>query len=46
VDFRPKINTAILWDVSDTRGGIGQGKETKNVNVVDVASIQEQIQKS
>jgi hypothetical protein len=28
------------------RDGIGQGKETKNLNVVDVLTVQERIQKS
>jgi hypothetical protein len=40
-NYRRKINAAILWDTGDTKGrlytrGIGQGKETKNLNVVDV----------
>jgi hypothetical protein len=38
-DYRPKRNVAILWDTGHTQGrphmgGIGQGKETKNLNVV------------
>jgi hypothetical protein len=42
----PKTNVAILWDMGHTKGrlytvGIGQGKETKNLNVVDVLMIQE-----
>jgi hypothetical protein len=40
-DYRPKTNAAILWDMGHTKGrlhpgGIGQGKETKTLNVVDV----------
>jgi hypothetical protein len=39
-------NAAILWDAGHTKGrshmgGIEQGKETKNLNVVDVLSVQE-----
>jgi hypothetical protein len=46
VDYRFKINAAILWDTCHTKGrlcmaGIGQGKETKHLNVVDVLMIQE-----
>jgi hypothetical protein len=45
-DYRPKTNAAIIWDMGHTKGrlckgGIGQGKETKNVNEVDVLSVQE-----
>jgi hypothetical protein len=45
-DYRPKTNAAILWDTGDTMGrphmgGIGQGKETKNLNVVDVLTVRE-----
>jgi hypothetical protein len=45
-DFRPKTNAAILWDVVHTKGrlskgGIGQGKETKNLNEIDVLTVQE-----
>jgi hypothetical protein len=45
-DYRPKANAAILWDMGHTKrrpckGGIGQGKENKNLNVVDVLTIQE-----
>jgi hypothetical protein len=45
-DYRPKTNAAILWDTSHTKerlckGGIGQGKETKNLNEVDVLTVQE-----
>jgi hypothetical protein len=43
-DYRLKINAAILWDMSYTKGrpqmrGIGQGKETKNLNVVDMLMV-------
>jgi hypothetical protein len=46
VDFRPKTNVAILWNMDHTKGrlckgGIGQGKETKNLNVVDVFTVWE-----
>jgi hypothetical protein len=45
-DYRPKTNAAILWDMGHTKvrlckEGIGQGKETKNLNVVDVLTVQE-----
>jgi hypothetical protein len=45
-DYRPKTNTAILWNTGHTKersptGGIGQGKETKNFNVVDVLTVLE-----
>jgi hypothetical protein len=45
-DYRPKTNAAILWDTGHTKGrpctgGIEQGKETKNLNVVDVLTVQE-----
>jgi hypothetical protein len=41
VDHRPKTNAAILLGKGYTKGilhkgGIGQGKEIKNLNVVDV----------
>jgi hypothetical protein len=41
VNYRLKTNAAILWDVDHTKsrlhiGGIGQGKGTKNLKVVDV----------
>jgi hypothetical protein len=44
-DCRPKTNAAILWmrDYTKRRlckGGVGQGKETKNLNVVDVLTVQ------
>jgi hypothetical protein len=46
VDFRPKTNAAILWNMRHTKlrsltGGRGQGKETKTLNVVDVLTVQE-----
>jgi hypothetical protein len=46
MEYRPKNNAAILWDVGQPErrspmGGIGQGKEIKNLNVVDVLSVQE-----
>jgi hypothetical protein len=39
-------NAAILWDATHTKGrsckgGIGQGEDTKNMNVVGVFSVQE-----
>jgi hypothetical protein len=45
-DYRPKTNAAILWDDGHTKGslhtgGKGQVKETKNLNEVDVFSVQE-----
>jgi hypothetical protein len=44
--YRLKTNAAILWDTDHTKGRlhtgrIGQGKETKNLNVVEVLSVQE-----
>jgi hypothetical protein len=45
-DYIPKTNTAILWDAAGHTkrrsciGGIGQGKETKKLNVVDMLSVQ------
>jgi hypothetical protein len=46
VDCRPKTNVAILWDMGHTKerlcmGRIGQGKETKNLIVVDMLKVQE-----
>jgi hypothetical protein len=43
---RPKTNAAILWDMGYTKenpciGVIAQGKETKNVNEVDVLPVLE-----
>jgi hypothetical protein len=48
VDDRSKINAAILLDMGHTQGRphmrrIGQGKETKNLKVVDVLTVQERI---
>jgi hypothetical protein len=45
-ECRPKTNAAILWDAGHTKershkGGIEQGKGSKNLNVVDVLSVQE-----
>jgi hypothetical protein len=45
-DYRPKTNATIVWDMGHTkvrlcRGVIGQGKETKILNVVDVLTVQE-----
>jgi hypothetical protein len=40
VDYKPKTNAVILLDTGHI-GGIGQGKKTKNLNVVDVLSVQE-----
>jgi hypothetical protein len=50
VDYRPKINAVILSDIGHTlrgdhsTGGTGKEKETKNLNVVDVLTIEERIQ--
>jgi hypothetical protein len=48
VDYRSKTNAGILWNMGHTKrrphpGGTGQGKETKNLNVVDVFTVQEWI---
>jgi hypothetical protein len=45
-EYRPKTNAAISWDAGHTKGRlctgwIGQEKETKNLNVVDVFNVQE-----
>jgi hypothetical protein len=45
-DYRPKTHASILWDMDHTKGTphtgrIRQGKETKNLNVIDVLSVQE-----
>jgi hypothetical protein len=45
-DCRPKTNSAVLWDTGHTKGRlckgkIRQGKETKNLNEVDVLTVQE-----
>jgi hypothetical protein len=42
--YRPKTNAAILLDMGHTKGRpcmgrIGQEKETKNLNVVDVLTV-------
>jgi hypothetical protein len=47
-DYRPKTNAAVLLDMGHAAGwphtgSIGQGNETKNLNVVDVLTVQEQI---
>jgi hypothetical protein len=41
---RPKTNATILWDTDHTKerlckGGIGQERETKNLNEVDVFTV-------
>jgi hypothetical protein len=46
VDYRPKTNASILRDTGHTKGrlctgGIGQGKETKHLNEVNVLIVQE-----
>jgi hypothetical protein len=46
VDYRPKTNAAVLWVTDHTKGrphigGIGQGRATKNLNVIDVLTVQE-----
>jgi hypothetical protein len=43
-DYRPKTNEAILLATGHFKGrpctvGIGKGKETKNLNVVDVLTV-------
>jgi hypothetical protein len=45
-NYRHKTNAAILWDTGHTKGrpyteGIGQGKGTKNLNVVDLLTVHE-----
>jgi hypothetical protein len=45
-DCRPKTNAAMLWDMGHTKrrlckGGIGQGKETKNLNEIVVLTVPE-----
>jgi hypothetical protein len=45
VDYKPKTNAAIYWDMGHTKGrlcmgGIGQGKETKNLNLIDMLTVQ------
>jgi hypothetical protein len=44
VDYRPETNAVILLYMGHTKGrpcmgGIGQGKETKTLNVVDVLTV-------
>jgi hypothetical protein len=44
-DYRPKTTAAVLGYMGHTKGrpytgGIGQRKETKNLNVVDVFTVQ------
>jgi hypothetical protein len=51
VDYRSKTNAAILWEADHTKRKshtrrYGQGKETKNLNVVDLLSVEELIKKS
>jgi hypothetical protein len=46
VDYRPKTKAVILLDMVHAQdrlhiGRIGKGKETKNLNVVDVLTVQE-----
>jgi hypothetical protein len=48
VEYKSNTNTSILWDTGHTKGrphlkGIGQGKETKNLNVFYVLTVQEWI---
>jgi hypothetical protein len=44
-DYRPKTNAAVLWNRGHTKGRlckkIEQGKEPKNLNEVDVLTVQE-----
>jgi hypothetical protein len=45
-DYRPTTNAAISWDRGHTKGwslmgGIRQGKETKNLNMVGELTVQE-----
>jgi hypothetical protein len=47
-DCRRKTNAAILWNMGHPKGRlhkgeIGQRKETKNLNMVDVLTVQEGI---
>jgi hypothetical protein len=46
VDYRPKTKATILWDTGHTKGrlhtgGTGKRKESNNVNVIDVLTVQE-----
>jgi hypothetical protein len=45
-DYRPQTNAVISWNTGQAKGRscmgeIRQGKETKNLNVVDVLTVQE-----
>jgi hypothetical protein len=45
-DYRPKTKAAMFWSMHHTKGklckrGIEQWKETKNLNEVDVLTVQE-----
>jgi hypothetical protein len=45
-DYRPNRNAEVLWDIGHTKGrqstgGIGQGKEIKNLNVANVLKVQQ-----
>jgi hypothetical protein len=45
-DYRPKTNGIILLDMDHTKGrpctvGIGKGKETKILNVVDLLTVED-----
>jgi hypothetical protein len=40
LDYGPKTNAVILLDIDHTlRGGIGKGKKTKNLNMVDMLTV-------
>jgi hypothetical protein len=46
VEYRPKTNAVMLWNTGHTKGrlckgGIGEEKETKNLNEVAVLTVQE-----
>jgi hypothetical protein len=48
VDYRTETNGVVLLDMGHMKerthmGGIGKGKETENLNVVDVLTVKEQI---
>jgi hypothetical protein len=48
VDCRSKTNAVILWDMGHSKGRlhtgrIRQGKETKNLSVNDVLTVEERI---
>jgi hypothetical protein len=45
VEYRPKAYATLLWNISNNEGrlpteGTEQGKETKNLNEVDVLTVQ------